>query len=319
MPPAVDGHDAEHRRVAPRRVELGHVLEVHPVDGGDEGERDEDRGDDGEDLHHLVQPLVLRGEEDLHHRHRHLPQGLDELQRLDRVVVDVAQEDPRLGGDQRRLVAQQGGDLLAHRPHRPPDEDEVVPQPLQAHQRVVGRASVERLVFERVDPLAQLVHHREVGVHHRVDEQVGEVVGAHLAHAAPALADRLPQRAEAVAVGALLDGHDPVGAEEHADLLVLDGGRPGLPLVRAARSRIVRMTTNTCLSKRSTFGRCGTLRTSSRASGCRPSRSPSRATTRGIAEAVDVDPRDRAWPEAASASSMRGDLLRFGPARGRRS
>src|SRR5262245_41112854 len=54
---------------------------------------------------------------------------------------------------------------------------------------------------------------------------------------------------------------------------------PSSPGVRSRR--MVRMTTNTCLSKRSTFGRCGTLSTSSRASGCSPSRSPRRATSVG--------------------------------------
>jgi len=29
-------------------------VEVHPVNAGDEGQRDEDGRDDGEDLHHLV-------------------------------------------------------------------------------------------------------------------------------------------------------------------------------------------------------------------------------------------------------------------------
>src|SRR5512136_930306 len=38
--------------------ELGHELEVHPVDSGDERERDEDRPDDGQEFHNLVHPVA---------------------------------------------------------------------------------------------------------------------------------------------------------------------------------------------------------------------------------------------------------------------
>ena len=73
------------------------------------------------------------------------------------------------------------------------------------------------------------------------------------------------------------------------------------------------MTTNTCLSKRSTFGRCGTLRTSSSASGCRPSRSPSRATTAVSPRPSTLIQVTPPCPSLASASSMVATVLRFGP------
>ena len=70
-----------------------------------------------------------------------------------------------------------------------------------------------------------------------------------------------------------------------------------------ASSRIVRMTTNTCFSKRSTFGRCGTLSTSSRASGWSPSRSPRRATRVGSPRPSMLIQVTALWPRRASASS----------------
>src|SRR4029453_4213205 len=81
---------------------------------------------------------------------------------------------------------------------------------------------------------------------------------------------------------------------------------PGPSPALGRSRRTVRMTTNTCLSKRSTFGRCGTLRTSSSASGCRPSRSPSRATTAVSPRPSTLIQVTPPCPSLASASAMVG-------------
>ena len=49
-------HQAERERVAEDPVQLGHVVEVHAVDGADQGRREEDGGPAGD----LLDLLVLR-------------------------------------------------------------------------------------------------------------------------------------------------------------------------------------------------------------------------------------------------------------------
>ena len=48
-------HHPEHQRVAPFPLQLRHVLEVHPVDADDEGQRHENRRNDRQNLHDGVQ------------------------------------------------------------------------------------------------------------------------------------------------------------------------------------------------------------------------------------------------------------------------
>jgi SAM-dependent methyltransferase len=54
------GHQREAQRVAPPHLQLRHPVEVHAVDADEERQRDEDRGDDRQQLHHLVEPVVDR-------------------------------------------------------------------------------------------------------------------------------------------------------------------------------------------------------------------------------------------------------------------
>jgi len=42
-------------------MQFGHVVEVHAVDAGNDGQRHEDDGDDGQDAHLLVHAVGLEG------------------------------------------------------------------------------------------------------------------------------------------------------------------------------------------------------------------------------------------------------------------
>jgi len=57
--------------------QLGHVLEVHAIHAGDEGERHEDRGDDGQDLHDSVQLVADAGKVNADHLGQDLAEDLD--------------------------------------------------------------------------------------------------------------------------------------------------------------------------------------------------------------------------------------------------
>jgi hypothetical protein len=55
-------HDAPEAEVAVPPFKLGHVLEVHAVHAGKEGQGHEDRCNDGQHFHDLVQAVADRGE-----------------------------------------------------------------------------------------------------------------------------------------------------------------------------------------------------------------------------------------------------------------
>src|SRR5204863_158348 len=122
--------------------------------------------------------------------------------------------------------------------HRAAQRQKLVAQALHLHEddRV---GIVDRRALQVLDALAELLDHREVGVDHGVDDQIGEVIGADLAHAAAALADGLAHEAE----------ESPSGRS----CTVMSQPAPKKRLTCSSAtspsaSRIVRSTTNMCLS-----------------------------------------------------------------------
>jgi hypothetical protein len=83
----------------------------------------------------------------------------------------------------------------------------------------------DALGLELVQSLAQALEDREVAVHHRVDERIGEVVRAGGPEPAPARADAAAHALEHVAARPLLHGDDVGGPEEDAHLFLVDVGR----------------------------------------------------------------------------------------------
>jgi hypothetical protein len=92
-----------------------HVLEVHAVDAGDEGRDEQDRAVARRLLHHVVHPVRDHCEVGLEQAGEQIPLGVDQIGDAQRVVVDVLEQDDRLGADPGDLAPEEGLDDLAQR------------------------------------------------------------------------------------------------------------------------------------------------------------------------------------------------------------
>src|SRR3954469_8924656 len=198
---------------------LSRDLYVHAEDARDQGQRQEDEADRGQDAERLVRAV----------RDRRLVRRLEALDDLLVVleqvphalgrVDDVLEVDVEVLGDVARLVAlevAEGGALRAH------DLAEVDDLLLDvgdvAHD--LGRVADEDLLLDALELVAHLAQHRERRVDAVVDDLVEQVAGA--------LGEqRLPQRLVGPAaleqvlerLQALVGDRDQVvGADEHVDL-----------------------------------------------------------------------------------------------------
>jgi len=122
-------HPEHDRGVAERPAEFGHVVgavgEVHPVDAGDERQRQEDGRDDGQGFHHLVAGLREGVEVDVAGARDQVAVRLDEVDDPDEVVVDVPEVLLRLGFDLLRVPAGQHRQRLPGRPRQFPERQQV--------------------------------------------------------------------------------------------------------------------------------------------------------------------------------------------------
>ena len=194
------------------------MVEVHPVDPGEEGQRDEDRAHDREHLHDLVHAVAHRGHVGLGEARRHLAVGLDDVDRLHRVVVDVA--DVGAGDLREALVGlalhlAESTSRIGHSARRTRSSSRFT---RWISWMVSGRRVLEDPVLQLLEAVAEQLQDREGLVHDRVDQRVREearvVASQQRARRPDPLADRVPH----VARGLLEGQHRPV-ADEDADLL----------------------------------------------------------------------------------------------------
>src|SRR5687768_17356239 len=94
-------------------AQLRHVVEVHAVDAGDDGEGHEQRADDGQALHRLVETVADRREIRVHRALRHVLVGHRPFHDAVQVVVDVAEVDGSAGADHLEIRPGQPVDDLA--------------------------------------------------------------------------------------------------------------------------------------------------------------------------------------------------------------
>src|SRR6188768_2191950 len=147
-------HPPELRGVAAWKQRQVHV---HPPDAGDERERHENRRHDGEDLHHLVQPVAdVRevGVEDAGDpvlEHGRIVR--DPLQ----VIVDVAEAERHVGADVDKVAPRETR-------HHVPLWNDDPPQPADAALLVedgpddLARRVVECRRLEFIEPVLELLH-----------------------------------------------------------------------------------------------------------------------------------------------------------------
>ena len=108
-----EGHDAPKDEVGGAVVEFGHVVEVHAVDAGNEGERDEDGGEDGEDFHHVVGFVADVGLEHVDLVGDHGVVDFDGFLGLEDEVVEVAEVGIGAAVDDGGVaVEESGGDFF---------------------------------------------------------------------------------------------------------------------------------------------------------------------------------------------------------------
>ena len=93
-------------------MQLGHIVEVHAVNAGDDGQRHEDDGDDGQDAHLLVHAVGLEGKVDVHHAQYHVARGVERFDKLHDMVVYVAQIDGGFAFENGKIAAY--GKLIEH-------------------------------------------------------------------------------------------------------------------------------------------------------------------------------------------------------------
>ena len=106
---------------------------------------------------------------------------------------------------------------LAHRPHRPPHQEQLPLHAVDLLDGVLARV-LEDAVLELLEAVAELLQDREGLVHDRVDQRVREEARVVAPQLRPRGPDALPDRVPDVAGGLLEGEHRPV-PDEDADLL----------------------------------------------------------------------------------------------------
>ena len=233
--PAAATISEQRERVAQRPVQLGHVVEVHPVDPGDQRRREGDRRPRRDPLDLLVllearlgEPrhlvvLPLRDERGLHVDQvgQQRPEVLDALQHPRRVVLDVAHPPAQLDVGVLAVLAEPPAQLredVAQRLDGAVEGDDLAGElvdPLR-HRRVAA----EDLLLDLVDVVLQALEHGQVvvddPVQHAPEHRV-RAVGEQLRVVLEALADHREVRLVGVP-----DGDRELGPEEQVQLAELD-------------------------------------------------------------------------------------------------
>ena len=200
----------------------GMCLEIHPVDAGDERQGDEDRRDDRQNLHDLVHPVGHARQVRLQHAGQDVPICFGVVDDLDDVVVDVAEKDIRRRLDKGGFLPFDPGYDFPQRPDRLPEEKHLPLQGMDGVERFLA-GILDKLLFELIDPVSDVLQDDEIMIHDRIQKGVGQVVRPKLPDAGLAAPDSFPDRVEHIA-RLLLEGQDEIFPENQAQLLGHDLG-----------------------------------------------------------------------------------------------
>ncbi len=164
-------HRRERDEVSEVPAQLGHELEVHPVDAGDQRRHEQDRAVARRLLHHVVHPVRDHREVRLEQTGEQVPLRLDEIGDPERVVVDVLHQDDRVRSDPVDLPAQEGGDDLAQRRRGPAESDQTAAESEDLLRDRVMALVAEHDLLDVVESFVDEVGDAEVRVDDHVEQR----------------------------------------------------------------------------------------------------------------------------------------------------
>ena len=177
-------------------MQLGHVVEVHTVDAGNDGQRHKDNGDDGQDAHLLVHAVGLEGKVDVHHAQHHIARGIERFDKLHDMVVHVAQIDGGLAFENGKIAAH--GKLIEHVAQgqkRAAQADGIALETVYFAKNVAVFVFKQGFVYG-LNAVVVLFQDDEIVVHYAVEQAIGEEGGVFAEDAARVFAHLAAQLAE---------------------------------------------------------------------------------------------------------------------------
>ena len=212
-------HDGPGRGVAVTPVQLGHELEIHAPDAGQEGQWDEDRGDDGEPFHDPVHAQVVVGDVEVDQRGGDLPATLRCLQDKQQLVLQVVIYRQEIRRDDAVVRAEQFGELLLQRLAVPADEHVFPAVALDRRPDILlFVVGIEQGLFQVAKGF---LYSRDVidrGGDQRIEQEHGQKSDGFLTYAEQVVVDRLVYRLKQVAV-AFRKGNDRLVENKQGNML----------------------------------------------------------------------------------------------------
>ena len=115
------------------------MLKVHSVNTYDEGQRDEDTRHHRKHLHNLIEAIAHTGEVHIQGTGDDVSHRLYGVDHMDGVVVEIAEINLYILGDERRFVTNHGVDNLTHRPDGTSQRDKLAFNIMNSPQRIHRR------------------------------------------------------------------------------------------------------------------------------------------------------------------------------------
>ena len=155
-------------------MQLGHIVEVHAVDAGDDGQRHEDDGNNRQHAHLLVHAVGLEGKVDVHHAQHHVARGVERFDKLHDMVVHVAQINGGLAFENGEIAAH--GKLIEHVAQgqkRAAKADGVALESVDFAENIAVFVFKQGFVYG-FDAVVVLFQDDEIVVHDAVEQAIGE-------------------------------------------------------------------------------------------------------------------------------------------------
>ena len=163
-------------------------MEIHAIDARNEGQGDENGRDDGQDLHHVVEPVAGFGLVQIVEGIGHILVGFRHFSDLDAVIGQVPEVDVGLGINQGVFRTDKPVDDLAHGIDGFADPDDL---DLDVVQFFLGNDGI--FLVQELIHIGKFFFYMIQGVvivvYGEVENAVSEVIGFPLSHPSPFLED----------------------------------------------------------------------------------------------------------------------------------